>query len=414
MNEQSRVNPRLADLVGVSTEPMPTKLYTDPAHYELERTHIFQRAWLMVGRVERIAEPGQYFVKDLSALSVSALITRTQKGDIKAFHNVCSHRGNNVVQTPEGKASRFTCRYHSWTYDNQGALVGVPDASGFFDLDKKKCGLTPIACDVWDGWIFINLQPKPEITLAEFLGSFGHEFANIPYPHADNCLVLTGEIKANWKCLADNFSEFYHIFSIHPKTLAPVYAGRENPCSRPIDASAYGSHRSVSGWLNTSYQPPEKALVVRWLYPQNQTITGTQKEGETTSLAAHPRVNPSKRSDWSSDVNWIFPNWHIQISANRFWTHEFWPRSLNSSSWEARFYQPQPTTVRERLQLEHFVASISDTFLEDLANIESTQRGMESGAKSFVHLHESEILIRHSLEQVTKWTAAITAKDAIA
>jgi glycine betaine catabolism A len=413
MNEQTRVTQRLADLVGVSTGPMPTYLYTDPAHFERERERIFRRAWLMVGREERIARTGQFFVKDLAIVGASALITRTKSGRIRAFHNTCSHRGNNVVLEKEGSASRFTCRYHSWTYDNQGALIGVPDEGGFFDFDKKKCGLTPIACDVWDGWIFVNMQPEPEVTLLEFLGDFGTEFADIPYPHAENCLVLTGEIDANWKCLADNFSEFYHIFSIHPKTLAPVYAGRDNPCSRPIDAGAFGAHRSLSGWLNTGYQASDSATVVRWLYPPNQTITGTQQEGETTPLSRHPRVNPSKRGDWSSDVNWVFPNWHIQISASRFWTHEFWPRTPNTSSWEARFYQPKPATVRERLQLEHFVAGISDTFLEDLANIESTQRGMESGAKPFVQLHESEVLIRHSLEQVAKWAEASSVADAL-
>lgn len=413
MNEMSKWTPRLADLVGVSTGPMPASLYTDPEHFEKERERIFRRAWLMVGRQERISEPGQFFVKEIAVLGVSVIITRAKDGKVRAFHNVCSHRGNHVVLESEGKRSRFTCRYHGWTYQNSGELIGVPDESGFFDFDKKKCGLTPIACAVWDGWIFINLQPKPEVSLTEFLGDFGKQFADIPYPHAENCMIMSGEIKANWKCLADNFSEFYHIFAIHPKTLAPVYAGKENPCSRPIDAGAFGPHRSVAGWLNTNYVPPASAKVVRWLYPENQTVTGTQQEGESNPLAEHPRVNPTKRPDWSSDVNWIFPNWHIQISASRFWTHEFWPRTIDTSSWEMRWYQPKATTVRERLQLEHFTASIADTFLEDLANIESTQSGMKSGAKSFVHLHEAEVLVRHSLEQVDKWTRAATVADAL-
>ncbi|PHQ64335.1 MAG: hypothetical protein COC10_01430 [Sphingobium sp.] len=133
----------------------------------------------------------------------------------------------------------------------------------------------------------------------------------------------------------------------------------------------------------------------------------------TPSGVACRRVNPTKRGGWSSDINWVFPNWHIQITASRFWTHEFWPRTHNSSSWEARFYQPKVTTVRERLQLEHFTATIADAFLEDLANIESTQSGMECGAKSFVYLHESEILIRHPLEKVQKWTHAACVDEAL-
>src|SRR3546814_20139178 len=92
---------------------------------------------------------------------------------IKAFHNVCSHRSNTLVLDDEGTASRFVCRYHNWTYRNDGALAGVPDERNFFGIDQSCFGLTPIAAEVWDGWIFVNLQPEPEVGLAEFLGDFG-------------------------------------------------------------------------------------------------------------------------------------------------------------------------------------------------------------------------------------------------
>jgi phenylpropionate dioxygenase-like ring-hydroxylating dioxygenase large terminal subunit len=414
MNYAGNMTQSFTEAAGLSTDTVPTRLYTDPAHFELERERIFRRAWLKVGRVEQIPDAGDYFVKEIAILSASIIITRAKSGDIRAMHNVCSHRGNLVAALPEGNASRFTCRYHSWTYKNTGELVGVPDENGFVGLDKKKCGLTPVACDVWDGWIFINLQPKPEVTLEQFLGSYGEAFKGIPYPHAENWIALSGEIRANWKALSDNFSEPYHIPTIHPKTLAPFYAGSDRPGTRPVNAEVFGAHRALGAWLNTAYASPPEARVARWLFPENTTVTGTQQEGQVNPLTEHPRVNPSKRKDWSSDVDAVFPNWQVQISATRFWTHEFWPRTINTSRWEARFYQPKPKTVRERIQLEHFTAMITEAFLEDLANIESTQRGMESGAKSFLHLHDSEILIRHSLEQVVKWTAASSAADALA
>ena len=109
----------------------------------------------------------------------------------------------------------------------------------------------------------------------------------------------------------------------------------------------------------------------------------------------------------------MFPNWHIQISANRFWTHEFWPTSVNTTHWEGRFYQPAPRTARERIQLEWFTSQMADGMLEDLSNIESTQRGMASGAKSYLHLQDGEILIRHALEMVQRWTAATTVAEAL-
>jgi glycine betaine catabolism A len=398
---------------GLGTGTMPTALYTDPAHFELERERIFKRAWLKVGRIEQIPNAGDFFVKEIAIASASILITRTKDGEIRAFHNVCSHRGNQVVLRESGNASRFACRYHSWTYQNTGELIGVPDEAMFFNLDKKKCGLTPIALEIWEGWIFINLQPTPEVSLREFLGPFGEAFSGVAYPYPENAIVMRGEFKANWKAVADAFSEAYHLSSIHPRTFAPIYAGKENPYSRLVGAEVYGAHRMIATWLNRDYQPGANAKVERWLYPAVATITGTNQEGQETPLTAHPAINPTKSEAWASDVNWIFPNWHIQISANRFWSHEFWPTSVNTTVWEGRFYQPPPRTVRERIQLEWFTAQMADGMLEDLSNIESTQRGMASCAKAQLHLQDGEIAIRHSLETVQKWTAAVTVREAL-
>lgn len=414
MNQETKLEPLLTEAVGLPTGPVPAALYTDSEQFERERERIFGRAWLKVGRVEQIPEAGDFFVKEIAVRHASVIITRAKDGGVRAFHNTCSHRGNQVVLASQGRASRFTCRYHSWTYRNTGELIGVPDESGFVDLDKKKCGLTPIACDTWDGWIFINFQTAPEVSLKEFLGSFGEALGGIPYPHAENCMIMRGVIKANWKTVGDNFSEPYHIASIHPQTLAPVYSGKSNPGARPVSANLHGPHRAIGTWLNTDYVPSSNARFAAWLYTTAQTMTGTRQEGQANQLCDHPHINPSNSEQWASDVNWIFPNWHLQVSANRFWTHEFWPIEPGLSMWEGRFYQPKPATLRERLQLEHFCSMIADTFLEDLANIESTQRGMASGAKSFLHLHEAEILIRHSLQQVDKWVKAASVAEALA
>src|SRR3546814_13507257 len=112
---------------------------------------IFKRAWLCIGRVERLPKPGSYIVQPIEVAKASVLITRTKDGSIKAFHNVCSHRSNTLVLDDEGTASRFVCRYHNWTYRNDGALAGVPDERNFFGIDKSCFGLTPIAAEVWAG-----------------------------------------------------------------------------------------------------------------------------------------------------------------------------------------------------------------------------------------------------------------------
>ena len=144
-----------------------------------------------------------------------------------------------------------------------------------------------------------------------------------------------------------------------------------------------------------------------------ETITGTRKEGEVNPLVEHPGINPSKSESWASDATWVFPNWNLQISANRFWNHEIWPTSVNTTRWEGRFYLPIATSVRERIQLEHFTAQMTDAMLEDLSNIERTQEGMESGAKPFLILQDSEILIRHNLETIVKWCASTRVAAAL-
>ncbi|MBU9545966.1 Rieske 2Fe-2S domain-containing protein [Burkholderia multivorans] len=414
MNHPGELKQSLTECVGLATKPMPTALYTDPEQFEIERERIFRRAWLMVGRVERIPKPGDFFVKDIAVAKASVIVARSEDGKIRAFHNVCAHRANIVEHRPSGNATRFVCRYHSWGYNNAGELANVPDEAGFFHLDRKKCGLTPVALDVWDGWIFINMAPAPEVSLAEFLGPMAEALSGIDYPNADNAIVLRGEFKANWKAVAENFSEVYHIASIHPKTFAPIYTGRDNPFGRPLSANLRGAHRSFSLWLNQNVAVPEKAKVMRWLFSAGETVTGTRNVAQANPLTEHRGVNPDRHPNWSQDVNWFFPNWHLQVSANQFWTHEFWPTSVNTTIWEARFYNKKPKSVRERLQLEHFTSHISDGMLEDLGNIESMQAGMETGAKPFVYFNESELLCRHGLEQVVRWSSASTVKDALA
>lgn len=414
MNHPTDFNPGLTRAVGLGTDAMPTSLYTDAAQFELERKQIFRRAWLMVGRVERIPNPGDFFVKDLAVVDASIIVARAADGKVRAFHNVCAHRANIVEYRASGNAKRFVCRYHSWSYDNAGALANVPDEAGFFGLDRKKCGLTPVALEIWEGWIFINVAPEPEVTLREFLGPVADALAGIEYQNPDHPIVLRGEFKANWKAVAENFSEAYHVASIHPRTLAPFYTGPANPFGRPISVRLHGPHRSMSWWLNPLAQPFADSKVAKWLFSADHSVTGTRKAGQTNAVVEHKHVNPTKDANWASDVNWFFPNWHLQISANQFWTHEFWPTSASTTVWEARFYYKKAATVRDRLQLEHFTSQITDSMLEDLGNIESMQVGMASGAKPFVHFNESEVLCRHSLEQVVKWSNAVTMKDALA
>lgn len=401
---------------GLSTGPVSVEPYRSPEFFERERERVFKRAWLFAGRIEQLPEHDSYFVKEILICKASVLITRGKDGKVQAFHNVCSHRGNLVVNSPCGRAERHVCRYHNWAYgNNDGQLLGIPDQKHFFDVDKKSLGLTPVACDVWEGFIFVNFQKKPEVSLAEFLGPFGTTYAGIPYFNLDETIVIQADFKANWKLIADAFAEPYHVPSLHPATLAPGFAHpEENRFARPLSARAHGIHRHFSAYGNPSYVPAPTSKVESLVYIQDTGgVLGGDASENAKALTDHPAINPTKNPNWSADVTWIFPNFNIDYSTGGFWIHEFWPVAYNRTQWTLKVFIPKTTSIRHRLQLEHYACRWAEVVLEDVTNCERIQQGMESGAKDFMNLQDAEMLIRHNLHVLDKWVKADTVAEAL-
>lgn len=400
---------------GLDTGPVPVEPYRSPEFFEREREQVFKRAWLHAGRVEQLPDIHSYFVKEIEVCKASVVITRAKDGRVRAFHNVCSHRGNHVVTDTCGTAERLVCRYHNWAYRNDGELIGVPDQKRFFDLDKKACGLTPIACDVWQGFIFINFQRKPEVSLAEFLGPYGRDFGDVPFFNLDETIVIEARFDANWKLIADAFAEAYHVPSLHPATLAPGFANpEENKFARPLAGLTHGLHRSFSAYGNPDYVPAPHAKVERLVYIQETGgVLGGDSAENAAALTAHPAINPTKGKCWSADVTWIFPNFNIDYSTGGFWTHEFWPEAYNRTHWTLKVFIPKTASIRHRLQLEHYACRWAEVVQEDVTNCERIQKGLESGAKDHMMLQDGEMLIRHSLHVLDKWMNADTVAEAM-
>ncbi|MGE0773472.1 MAG: aromatic ring-hydroxylating dioxygenase subunit alpha [Sphingomonadaceae bacterium] len=401
---------------GLGTGPVSTEGYRSKEYFEQESEKVFRRAWLCLGRVEQLNTPGSYFVQEIEIAKVSILVTRDSSDKIRAFYNVCSHRSNKLVLSKSGSGNVFTCSYHNWAYKNDGSLIGVPDQRNFFDLDKKKCGLTSVACELWEGWIFINLQREPEVSLREFLSpAMMSDLADIPFKHTSSFIEYDSEIGANWKVLADAFAETYHIPALHSKSLGPTFSSKDNPHARPIHTRTWGAHRSLSGYGNPEYQIPERAIVERLAYSASKTGNTLSADDldATTDLRDHPAINPSGAGTWAVDLVWIFPHFHFHISPGGFWTHHFWPLAHDRTRWVARFHVPEPTSIRQRFQQEQFIARLTDILLEDVGNSERMQEGLNSGVKAVMHLQDGEMLIRHSIHHLNKWIGSATVKEAI-
>lgn len=408
-------NHRFTRQAGADTGPVPLLPYRSEQFYEAEREKVFGRAWLIVGRVEEIPEAGDFVRKDIEVARVNALITRGKNGEVRAFHNACAHRGSEVVMAQSGRATRFVCPYHSWTYRNDGNLIGVPDERAFFEIDKKKCGLTSIAVGTWEGFIFINLQREPEVSLEDFLGPLKSFLKDVPYPAADNACVVRSTVNANWKVVSDAFLETYHIPAIHPETIGSTFSSNENPTARLLDLKPLGQHAFVSMYGNPMFELQEKHKIDRIAQKMDGSgnVIAAGKMSDMEQFLAHAAVNPTKANSWSMDSIHIFPHTHINWGPGGFWLHQFWPLAQDKTRHEVRFYMSKPRTPRERLQQELYIGRVMEIIAEDLSNMERTQRAIASGAKDFMVLQDNEFAIRRSVANVERWVAADTMRQAM-
>lgn len=390
---------------------VPLEPYRSPEAFEAEKNGLFRRAWLLMGRVEEVPKPGDFVVKQVEVLDAAALIVRGKDGIVRAFYNVCPHRANQVVWEERGSTPVFVCRYHNWSFSTDGTLRGVPDQAAFPDLDKSRCGLPPIHLEIWDGWIFLNFQAEPEIGLDTYLGGLKDYLGGIEYINAATPIVIQTRLKCNWKIVADAFAEAYHIPAIHAVSLKPRFASPENPFGRPLVARTLGPHGINSMYGYGDYAPRQDQVIEALAFdPAHRTEAAKADIGRFNQ---HPSINPTGVRDWSMDVNAVFPNTHIDANSLGFFTHQFWPISVNETRHEARFYVTKPTTVRERFAIEHRMAHAVDIVLEDLSNVERTQRGVNSRGTAHMQLSESEMLIQHAAEQIARWVAAPTVSEAM-
>ena len=199
---------------------LPGRYYYDPEIFALEQARIFSRSWMCVGRADSIAAAGAYFLTSLGDESV--IVLRGRDGALKAFLNVCRHRGARVCTEERGQLrATMQCRYHAWTYNLDGALIGAPNMKEDPGFDASDFGLVPVALRLWEGMIWLNLSADPE-PLAEQLGE---PYSRYAHYHIGELAVghsTSYDVAANWKLVIENFSECCHCAIAHPELSAQV------------------------------------------------------------------------------------------------------------------------------------------------------------------------------------------------
>lgn len=402
---------REESLADPSNYQIPLEPYRNQQWFDKERENIFRRAWLLIGRVEEVPKPGDYVVKQVEVLQASALIVHGKDGEIRAFHNVCPHRANQVVWDDKGSTPVFVCKYHNWAFNTDGKVRAIPDEEAFAHVDKDRCGLPPINMVIWDGWIFLNFAHTPEISLDEFLGGMKDYLSGVEYINAEAPIVIQANLKCNWKVVADAFAEAYHIPAIHAKSLKTRFSNQDNPFGRPLMLAEVAPHGVNSMFGNTEFAPTPGQPVEALLYGPGKR--SEEALADMARFAEHQAVNPTKTKAWSMDVNYIFPNTNLDFNPLGFFSHQFWPVALNETRHEARFYVGKAHNIRDRFSIEHRMALAVDIVLEDLSNVERTQRGINSGASEFMNISDSELLIRTQTDHIAAWVNAPSAKEAL-
>jgi glycine betaine catabolism A len=208
----------------------PGRYYYDPAIYEQEQTRIFSQMWVYAGVASSLPHPGDY--KVVTVGNESVIVVRTKQGELKAFLNVCRHRGARLCTDTSGKLKgSIQCRYHAWTYGLDGTLIGAPNVLNLEEFDRTSYGLWPVALEIWEGLIWLNIADNPPSLADQLNDPVVYEFGgNGPVARYNIASLkvartITYDVHTNWKLIMENTLECYHCGPMHPElcALLPMY-----------------------------------------------------------------------------------------------------------------------------------------------------------------------------------------------
>ncbi len=333
---------------------LPYSWYVEPEILRREQERIFRSAWQYVGHVGETPERGTFFPARAGRTPI--VVTRAQDGELRAFLNVCRHRGFPVVGEA-GRRETLQCPYHAWTYGLDGSLRAAPRSEEIADFDRDELGLCAIAVDTWGPFVFVNTGADPE-PLSSALGSMPAQVAELGLD-VDELVYYTRwetELEANWKVVCENFLECYHCSVAHPQ-LAEM-----------LDVSADAYALTTDGRLSSQHGPT-----------RDTPRTRMHQDGEL------PR----------SQFHFLWPNLGVNIFPGRpnISIGPIVPLDANRTY---RFLDYFFGAGVDQAWIDELMAFDDQVGIEDRALVEGAQRGMASGALEHGYLMgRSEQLIGH-------------------
>jgi phenylpropionate dioxygenase-like ring-hydroxylating dioxygenase large terminal subunit len=347
---------------------MPSARYFDPEFYALEMEHVFKKTWLSAAHISELPKPGSYKLFEQFGLSI--IISRGTDDVVRAFRNVCRHRGAALVTEPAGTARRFVCPYHAWGYSSEGKLVSVPEAHNFACLDKADRPLLQVRCETWRGFIFINLDDNAD-PLDAFMAPLTKQIADFPLDDMIVKDVITVELDCNWKTSYDNFLEIYHVNTVHAKSLAPYLESKSFAVSLLKNGHARFATRKRSGKSFFSDGADEQ-----------------EPDDFTTRFKEHAIGLP------------FFPNGFTALDPVGFSWQTFWPAGPNKMVMIATMMGWKKDDEEDRAFWAQMRVNQIDVLNEDTHLFGSIQRAMETGELPGILLGYQEQQIYWYNEQI--------------
>lgn len=328
---------------------LPQRYYTDPEVFRAEMDRFFFQQWVCVGREEQVSQPGDYFLAEIGNESI--LVTRDTSGLLRAFYNVCRHRGSRMCTEPSGRleGGRIRCPYHAWTYNLDGALIGAAHMPEDFSREDYPLHAARIAS--WEGHLFVHLG-TPAAPLAEHLAALTEKFAAWRMAELRMKKRIVYDVAANWKLIVLNYNECLHCPTVHPAL---------NP---------------LTDYLGADNEPPAPAYIggAMGFRPGVETMTfdGVRRRDYL------PGLNEAQRKLVAYYA--VYPNLLLSLHPDYMMTHTLWPRAVDRTEIICEWHFHPDEIAKPDFVFADAVEFWDVTNREDWLVSELSQKGISSRA----------------------------------
>jgi glycine betaine catabolism A len=328
---------------------LAARYYRDPELFRREIESFFCQMWVCVGRSEQLPHPGAYFLCEVAEESL--IVTRDSGSSLRAFFNVCRHRGTRMCSEGEGTfAGRIQCPYHGWTYGLDGKLLGSPHMDDP-TFRREEYPLQVVNCDVWDGHIFLNLASAPP-SLRSQLADLPQKFA--PWGMADLRLHkrIAYDVHANWKLIVLNYNECLHCPVLHPALHRITdYLGGNNDSPQ---SSYIGGSMAFRGGAQT------------------MSVDGVRRREYLPGLSDEQRKEVLYYA--------VFPNLFLSLHPDYVMAHRLWPQAHDCTHVVCEWYFHPAELAKPGFAAQDVVDFWDATNREDWGVCELSQKGISSRA----------------------------------